>query len=84
MGWVRRLRSRGDVSEAQTGIASDFADFLAHATEGGALTQAIVDASQPEPSQPTPDTYSFGQQAPRRTDARTQDQARRGSPEPNS
>jgi hypothetical protein len=54
MGWVRRWRNRRDAREAQTGIATDLADFLAHATERGALRQAIVDASQSEQSQLTP------------------------------
>ena len=54
MGWVRRLRKRGDAGEAQTGVASDLADFLARATEGGALRQAIVDASQSEQSRLRP------------------------------
>jgi hypothetical protein len=44
MGWVRRLRNRADAPEAEVGVASDLADFVAHATESGALAQAIVQA----------------------------------------
>ncbi len=44
MGWVRRLRNRADAPKAEIGVAADLADFLAHATESGALTQAIVEA----------------------------------------
>jgi hypothetical protein len=44
MGWVRRLRNRADAPKVEIGVAADFADFLAHATERGALAQAIVEA----------------------------------------
>jgi len=40
MGWFRRQNS-GDDRAAETGVASDLAEFLVHATEGGALRRAI-------------------------------------------
>ena len=51
MGWVRRLRNRADAPKSEIGVAADLADFLAHATESGALTQAIVEAAQSHPEQ---------------------------------
>jgi hypothetical protein len=44
MGWFRRQKHSGDDRAAEIGVASDLAVFLVHATEGGALRQAI-DAS---------------------------------------
>lgn len=55
MGWVRRLRKRADAPKAEIGVAADLADFLTHATERGALAQAIVEAqSESEQSELAP------------------------------
>ena len=41
MRWFRRLKDSATDSAAETAVASDLADFLAHATEGEALRQAV-------------------------------------------
>ena len=41
MGWLRRPKDSANGRASETGVASDLAAFLAHATEGGALRQAI-------------------------------------------
>lgn len=46
MGWLGRQRNSGDARTAETGVASDLADFLVHATESRALGDAI-DAGMP-------------------------------------
>lgn len=46
MGWFGRQKNSGDARVAETGVASDLADFLVHATEAGALRHAI-DAGVP-------------------------------------
>ena len=41
MSWFRRQKDSASDSAAETAVASDLADFLAHATEGEALRQAV-------------------------------------------
>jgi len=52
MAWFRRQKDVGDDRAAETAVASDFAEFLAQATEGKALIQAIGDAHA-HPDEPT-------------------------------
>lgn len=44
MSWFGRRKNSGD-ARAETGFAAGLAVFLVHATEGGALRQAIGDAN---------------------------------------
>ena len=49
MAWRRRRVERGEDRAGDPRVASDLAEFLAQATEGKALMEAIVDAhSHPE------------------------------------
>ena len=41
MRWFRRQKDSASDSAAETAVASDLADFLAHATEGEALRRAV-------------------------------------------
>ena len=41
MRWFRRQKDSASDSAAETAVASDLADFLAHATEGEALRHAV-------------------------------------------
>ena len=41
MRWFRRTKGGGDDRAAETYVVSELAEFLAHATEGRALRQAI-------------------------------------------
>jgi hypothetical protein len=41
MSWFRRQKDSASDSAAETAVASELADFLAHATEGEALRQAV-------------------------------------------
>jgi hypothetical protein len=52
MAWFRRQAGSGDDRESEPHVASDLAEFLARATEGKALIQAIGDA-QSRPDKPT-------------------------------
>jgi hypothetical protein len=55
MGWFRRQKDSANDRAAETGVASDLADFLVHATEGSALRQAI-DARMLAPREVEADT----------------------------
>ena len=57
MGWFRRQKDSANDRAAETGVASDLADFLVHATEGRALRQAI-DARMLAPRKAEADTDS--------------------------
>jgi hypothetical protein len=52
MAWFRRKRASGNGDASEPGVASDLAEFLAEATEGRALTQAIENAHS-QPDEPT-------------------------------
>jgi hypothetical protein len=44
MSWFRRQAGSGDKQASEPGVGSDLAEFLAQATEGKALMEAIGDA----------------------------------------